>query len=51
MLEMSVDEAIEFFGKEKSGNKKNETSGLDVAKKIQALSDVGLGYIKLGAVF
>jgi len=48
VLEMSVDEAIEFFGKEKSGNKKNETSGLDVARKIQALSDVGLGYIKLG---
>ena len=48
VLEMSVDEAIDFFGKEKSGNKKNETSGSDVAKKIQPLSDVGLGYIKLG---
>ncbi|MEP6949603.1 MAG: excinuclease ABC subunit UvrA [Ginsengibacter sp.] len=48
VLEMSVDEAIEFFGKEKPGNKKNEASGLDVAKKIQPLSDVGLGYIKLG---
>lgn len=48
VLEMSVDEAIEFFGKEKSGNKKNEAFGLDVAKKIQPLSDVGLGYIKLG---
>src|SRR5450432_4187217 len=48
VLEMSVDEAIEFFGEKKSANKKNEASGLDVAKKIQVLSDVGLGYIKLG---
>jgi excinuclease ABC subunit A len=46
VLEMSVDEAIEFFSKEKTA--KNELSGMDVAKKIQPLSDVGLGYIKLG---
>ena len=37
VLEMSVDEAILFFSEE-----------MDVAKKIQPLSDVGLGYIKLG---
>jgi excinuclease ABC subunit A len=37
ILELSVDEAIEFFKDEK-----------EVAKKIQPLSDVGLGYIKLG---
>lgn len=37
VLEMSVDEAIAFFKSEK-----------DVVKKIQPLSDVGLGYIKLG---
>jgi excinuclease ABC subunit A len=48
VLEMSVDEAIAFFGKEKSSLKKNEISGADIAKKIQPLSDVGLGYIKLG---
>ncbi len=48
VLEMSVDEAIDFFGKEKSSVKKNESQGADVAKKIQPLSDVGLGYIKLG---
>ncbi len=48
VLEMSVDEAIDFFGKEKPGGKKNESQGADVAKKIQPLSDVGLGYIKLG---
>jgi excinuclease ABC subunit A len=48
VLEMSVDEAIGFFGKEKSVEKKNEASGAEIAKKIQPLSDVGLGYIKLG---
>ncbi len=45
LLEMSVDEAIEFF----TGNGTNKKSeGADVAKKLQPLSDVGLGYIKLG---
>ena len=37
VLDMSVDDSIEFF-KEES----------DVAKKIQPLSNVGLGYVKLG---
>ncbi len=37
VLEMSVDEAIEFFRDEKN-----------LAKALQPLSDVGLGYIKLG---
>ncbi len=41
VLEMSVDEAIEFFSAEGKGGK-------DVARKIQPLSDVGLGYVKLG---
>lgn len=48
VLEMSVEEAIAFFTKEKSSLKKNEISGADIAKKLQPLSDVGLGYIKLG---
>jgi excinuclease ABC subunit A len=48
VLEMSVDEAIVFFGKEKPAAKKNEITGAEIAKKIQPLSDVGLGYIKLG---
>jgi excinuclease ABC subunit A len=48
ILEMSVDEAIAFFAKEKSSAKKNEITGVEIAKKIQPLSDVGLGYIKLG---
>ena len=37
VLDMSVDDAIYFFGDVK-----------EVAKKIQPLSDVGLGYVKLG---
>jgi excinuclease ABC subunit A len=37
VLEMSVDEAITFFYDEKN-----------IAKAIQPLSDVGLGYVKLG---
>jgi excinuclease ABC subunit A len=41
VLDMGVDEAIEFFT---DGGK----DGADVAKKLQPLSDVGLGYVKLG---
>lgn len=37
ILELSVDEAIEFFAKKK-----------DVISKLQPLQDVGLGYVKLG---
>ena len=37
VLEMSVDEALEFFKDEK-----------DIIHKVKPLSDVGLGYIKLG---
>ncbi len=48
VLDMSVDDAIEFFGVEEESGKKSEAKGADVAKKIQPLSDVGLGYIKLG---
>ncbi len=38
---MSVDQAIEFF----SDDSKN---GIQIAKAIQPLADVGLGYVKLG---
>jgi len=49
ILEMSVDEAIEFFGSSVEKLKsKTHDDGADVAKKIQPLSDVGLGYVKLG---
>jgi len=37
VLEMSVDEAVEFFKEEKS-----------ISNAIKPLSDVGLGYVKLG---
>jgi excinuclease ABC subunit A len=37
ILELSVDQSLEFFKDEK-----------DILRKIQPLSDVGLGYIKLG---
>jgi excinuclease ABC subunit A len=37
VLEMSVDEAVEFFKEEKS-----------ITNSIKPLSDVGLGYVKLG---
>jgi excinuclease ABC subunit A len=40
VLEMSVDEAITFFSANKEGNA--------VALALQPLSDVGLGYVKLG---
>jgi excinuclease ABC subunit A len=40
VLQMSVDEAIEFFSLDKEA--------AAIARAIQPLSDVGLGYIKLG---
>ncbi len=49
VLEMSVDEAISFFGEPtEKGKLKTAADGADVAIKIQPLSDVGLGYVKLG---
>ncbi|MBQ4299050.1 MAG: excinuclease ABC subunit A, partial [Bacteroidales bacterium] len=42
ILNMSVDEAIEFFGAQK------EELAQTIARKLQTLVDVGLGYIKLG---
>lgn len=40
ILELSVDEAVAFFSSEKESQ--------NIAKAIQPLQDVGLGYIKLG---
>jgi excinuclease ABC subunit A len=40
ILELSVDEAVDFFSSSKDG--------AAIAKAIQPLQDVGLGYIKLG---
>ncbi len=43
ILEMTVDEAIEFFG-----TKISNSDSLRVAKKLKPLADVGLGYVRLG---
>lgn len=42
VLEMTIDEAIDFFGKQKGKTEQR------IAKRMQPLQDVGLGYIKLG---
>jgi excinuclease ABC subunit A len=42
VLEMTVEEAIEFFSNKKSGTEKK------IVEKLQPLADVGLGYVKLG---
>ncbi|MFT4153447.1 excinuclease ABC subunit UvrA [Parafilimonas sp.] len=46
VLELSVDDAIEFFSSPEAGSR--EITGAAIAKAIQPLQDVGLGYIKLG---
>ncbi len=43
VLEMSVDEAIGFFSESKV-----KDGAAEVARRLQPLSDVGLGYVKLG---
>jgi excinuclease ABC subunit A len=42
ILEMTVTDALEFFGSKKGTTEKK------ITKKIQPLQDVGLGYLKLG---
>jgi excinuclease ABC subunit A len=42
VLEMTIDEAIEFFGSHKGSTEKT------IARKLAPLADVGLGYVKLG---
>ncbi|MDH8701844.1 excinuclease ABC subunit A [Dysgonomonadaceae bacterium PH5-43] len=42
VLEMTIDEAINFFSNEKDSTERK------IAKRLQTLHDVGLGYIKLG---
>jgi excinuclease ABC subunit A len=46
VLELSVDEAIEFFSSASATN--NSREAVAVVKAIKPLSEVGLGYIKLG---
>lgn len=43
VLDMTVDQAIEFFGEDTAS-----TTARRVVKRLQPLHDVGLGYIKLG---
>jgi len=42
VLEMTIDEAIAFFGSD------NDKSAQRVAQKLKPLADVGLGYVRLG---
>jgi excinuclease ABC subunit A len=42
ILEMTVDEAIEFFNKSKNSTEKK------IVKRLKPLQDVGLGYVHLG---
>jgi excinuclease ABC subunit A len=42
MLEMTIDEALEFFESQPGKNEKR------IADKLRPLSDVGLGYVKMG---
>ncbi len=42
VLEMTIDEAIDFFGRQPGRTEKK------IIEKLRPLSDVGLGYIKLG---
>ena len=42
VLDMTVNQAIEFFGEDKAATPKK------IAEKLKPLQDVGLGYIKLG---
>jgi excinuclease ABC subunit A len=43
VLELTVDEAIEFFGDNKKSSLEKK-----IVEKLRPLSDVGLGYVKLG---
>ena len=42
VLELTIDEALEFFGKGNSGTERR------IVDKLRTLADVGLGYLKLG---
>jgi len=45
VLDMTIDEALEFFGSEAG---KHTSLDKKILSKIQPLADVGLGYVKLG---
>ncbi len=43
ILEMTVDEAVDFFGREERGTLRRR-----IADKLKPLQDVGMGYVQLG---
>jgi len=48
ILEMTIDEAVEFFSEQKDVKKTDLSTITNIAKKLSILSKVGLGYVKLG---
>jgi len=48
ILDKTIDEAVEFFCKHAEKKSKNQTTLINIAKKLGVLSKVGLGYVKLG---
>ena len=46
VLEMTVDEALEFFDPQQAGKMQNYSK--QIVSRLQALQKVGLGYLKLG---
>ncbi len=50
VLNMTVSEAIEFFGREQEEHSKSTITNLrsQIVRRLKTLEDVGLGYIKLG---
>lgn len=47
VLDLTIDEALQFFGEEEGAGKQT-TAEKRVIQKLQPLADVGLGYVKLG---
>lgn len=48
VLEMTIDEAVEFFSHHAEQKSKHQTVLNNIAKKLEILAKVGLGYVKLG---
>ena len=48
ILEMTVDDAIDFFSSQKGLTKQEQTLVNSIVKKLSVLSKVGLGYVKTG---
>ncbi|MBN2892490.1 MAG: excinuclease ABC subunit UvrA [Bacteroidales bacterium] len=48
VLEMTIDEAIEFFTDETNVGKNDASTLKNIVKRLEILSKVGLGYVKLG---